>query len=194
MGAFKSEKLVHTSLTEFDGVAEDLTDHFAALGYDVTKVRTDTGTWDVSVSKGGRFKAVAGLKTALKVLLQPETDGVTVYAGIGIFGKQAAPALLGVGAIRVALLAGGAAVSVVALPLLVAQVWGLVRQARLDDEAIRLVENSIRAHERQAGIEPVAVLKPVAPQRPVTDGACPSCAEPVPPRAAFCGSCGTRLA
>ncbi|MEU5694981.1 zinc ribbon domain-containing protein [Actinosynnema sp. NPDC020468] len=195
MSAFKTEKVVITPLTEFDAVAEDVVSHFGGLGYEVEKTRTDTGVWDIGIHKGGKFKAVAGLKLALKVLLQPDTDGVVVYAGMGVFGKQAAPALLGAGAVRVALVAmGAAAATLLALPLLVTQAWGLVKQAKLDDEAVRVVEASIRSHERRAGVHqrptPIVTqrVKPAVPK-----GVCPACRGTVPTGAAFCNECGASL-
>lgn len=194
MGAFRTEKSIHTRLTRFDGVVHDIEQHFTQLGYEVDKVRTDVGMWDISIAKGGKFKAVAGLKTALKILLQPEAFGLSVYAGVGIFGKQAAPALLGAGAIRAAALAGGAVVSVVALPLLVTQVWGLVKQAKLDNEAIVVIEQSIRRHEHLDQVQPVPRVEAptVAPR--VADNACPGCRASTVPGAAFCNSCGTAIA
>jgi hypothetical protein len=63
-----------------------------------------------------------------------------VRAGAGIFGKQAAPT-------AITLLA----VWPIGVTMGLVQVWGIVREAGLDNEAVRVVELSLTRAQRLAG-------------------------------------------
>src|SRR3989442_725827 len=94
MGVFRSAKFFPISVPDLGAVAEDVTRHFAAQGYEVAKEHTIAGAWDISISKGGIFKSVLGMKTALKVEIERSGAGTQARAGIGIFGMQAIPAVI----------------------------------------------------------------------------------------------------
>ena len=49
---------------------------------------------DISITKGGLFKAVLGMKTALKVTLLPQGTEVSFEAGVGIWKQQAVPTII----------------------------------------------------------------------------------------------------
>ncbi|MCS2523166.1 hypothetical protein NXV02_03315 [Bacteroides ovatus] len=67
------------------------------MQYEQFEVQIDnllSGGVDISISKGGLFKAVLGLKSALKVSLIPKDNAIAFEAGIGIFGQQAIPTII----------------------------------------------------------------------------------------------------
>ena len=84
---------------------------------------------EVYITKGGLFKAALGLRSALKVVLLPSRDGnIEMEAGVSIFKQQLVPTL-----ITVCLFS----------PVVVAQIWGMIKQAKLDEKAIAIAERAI---------------------------------------------------
>jgi len=129
MGVFKSQKHIPIGYGSLHNVANDLMMHFRAKDFGVSGEETISGGWEVSIHKGGTLKALLGLKTALKINLEPAAGGTLVKAGIGIFGQQVVPSVF----------------TLLLRPLAVTQIWGIVKQSRLDDEAIQVVEQSLTA-------------------------------------------------
>ncbi|GIG58958.1 hypothetical protein Lfu02_33300 [Longispora fulva] len=196
MGTFRSERTYWGEVPGLDGVAADLAHHFRDKKFDVVLEDSIAGGWDISISRGRSIRAILGLKLALKVLLTPDDDTLVVTAGIGLFGRQMAPAALSVAGIRIALLAAGAtAASLVALPLIATQAWGLIRAAKLDNEAMAVV------HESISRIAPEVALRTGPPitatvSTPVVEALaetrfCTACGATTDVTARFCGSCGT---
>jgi hypothetical protein len=167
MGVFRSTQTFLLAPADLGPVAQDVMQHFRGQEFEVTSEPTISGGWDISITHGGLFKSVLGLKTALKIEIEPVTNGTQVKAGIGVFGSQIIPALLAM---------------YVAWPILIAQAWGLVQQAGLDEEALRCVENSLRAH---AGAS--------APGSPHPSGGrfCTRCGAGVSGPVRFCIECGS---
>lgn len=128
MAAFNTHKLINADSSLIPSMANKITSHFKTEGYDVDVKVSDLGTYDISLTKGGMFKAVLGLKTALKVTLKPESNVVSFDAGIGIFGQQLIPTVV---------------MLFVAWPVVLTQVWGLVQQSNLDDTALMLAESVV---------------------------------------------------
>lgn len=126
MGVFQSQKTVPVQMTDLAPVAQAVASHFQAKGFEVKSQRTDKG-WHVSVSKADTFKVVMGTKTALNVELEPKGDGTEISAGIGVFGQQS-----------------GGLGSIMAGPLMITQLWGMVQQSKLDDEALAVAEKALQ--------------------------------------------------
>jgi hypothetical protein len=118
MGVFKSERRFWTQLTELAPVAEHVSGHFRTRGFEVLAQPTATGAWDIDITRAGTFRAVSGMRTAMKVRLEPESGAVLARAGIGILGQQALPTVVSM---------------VVFWPILVTQIWGAVQASKLDD-------------------------------------------------------------
>jgi hypothetical protein len=194
VSAFKSERTYHGEIEDLTPVAADVVSHFKGQNFDVEAVHGASGTWDISIVKGKTMQAVLGLKLALKVLLVPENGVIVIHAGMGIFGRQMAPAALGLVGIRVALIgAGAAAATLIALPLLVTQAWGLVKASKLDDEAMLVVHESMLRHYADIALA-------LGPSGGETTGAlaiegrkCAECGTVAAGTAKFCGNCGTSL-
>lgn len=130
MGVFQSQKTVPVQMTDLAPVAQAVASHFQAKGFEVKSQRTDKG-WHVSVSKADTFKVVMGTKTALNVEIEPKGNGTEISAGIGVFGQQS-----------------GGLGSIMAGPLMITQLWGMVQQSKLDDEALAVAEKAL--HEASA--------------------------------------------
>ena len=128
MGTFNTHKIINAEPSLIPAMTDKITGHFRSQGYDVDVQVSELGTYDISLTKGGMFKALLGLKTALKVTLKPESDRVSFDAGIGIFGQQLIPTLI---------------MYFVAWPVLLTQLWGMVQQSNLDDTALFLAESVI---------------------------------------------------
>jgi hypothetical protein len=131
MGTFNSSRTVPHVVEDLAPVAQDLMRHFEQQDYEVTETLIPTGGVQVSIRRGGTFKAIVGLKTALNIKLVPEANGTRVEAGVGIFGQQAIPTAITL---------------LVFWPVVIAQVWNMAQEAKLDEEAIRVAEESLRAH------------------------------------------------
>lgn len=170
MGAFSSAKTIPIVVADLSPVANDLVLHFQQQGYETTSASTLTGGWDVSITKGGMFKSVIGTKTALKIEITADRNQTDVRASVGIFGLQAIPSAISL---------------LLFWPLLATQIFGLVRQSHLDEEAIACVEASLRTHGAQSA---TASSRPSRQQR-----FCVECGAANPPDAMFCAKCGVKL-
>jgi hypothetical protein len=102
--------------------------YFIAEGYDVQGDSLISGGYDISVSKGNIFKAVLGMKTALKIIVRPQGGQIFIEAGVGVFGQQAIPTIISM---------------LFFWPVLVTQIWGIIQQSNLDEKAIEIAEASI---------------------------------------------------
>jgi hypothetical protein len=188
MSMFKSERLIPVTADDLAPVAAELAEHFRQRNYEVECLQVAEGTWQVGITRGGLFKAAVGLKTALKVEVERQPFGTMVRAGTGIFGKQAVPTAI---------------TMLVAWPVLLTQAWGLIQQAGLDGEAIRVVEMSLTRGKRagqSSGGGPATGTgrttsagpeKPRPSSGPVSAPAfCTACGSKLDAAAQFCASCG----
>ncbi len=141
MGTFNSTKTFPYSVEDIAPVAQDVMDHFKDQDYEVTETNIPTGGVQVSIRKGGTFKAIIGMKTALNIKIEPVANGTTVDAGVGIFGQQAIPTAITL---------------LVFWPVIIAQVWNMAQEANLDDEALDVAEESLKAHSSKAPDEATA--------------------------------------
>jgi hypothetical protein len=131
MGTFNSSNTVPYVVEDLAPVAQDVMRHFEQQDYEVTETPIPAGGVQVSIRRGGIFKAIIGLKTALNVRIEPVANGTKVEAGVGIFGQQAIPT---------------AVTLLVFWPVILAQVWNMAQEAKLDEEALGVAEQSLKAH------------------------------------------------
>ena len=131
MGTFNSSNTVPYVVEDLAAVAQDVMRHFEQQDYEVTETPIPAGGVQVSIRRGGIFKAIIGLKTALNVRIEPVANGTKVEAGVGIFGQQAIPT---------------AVTLLVFWPVILAQVWNMAQEAKLDEEALGVAEQSLKAH------------------------------------------------
>ena len=135
MGTFNSSNTVPYVVEDLAPVAQDVMRHFESQDYEVTETPIPMGGVQVSIRRGGVFKAIIGLKTALNVRIEPQANGTKVEAGVGIFGQQAIPTAITL---------------LIFWPVLVAQVWNMAQEAKLDEEALGVAEQSLKAHSAEA--------------------------------------------
>jgi hypothetical protein len=133
MGTFNSSKTVPYVVEDLAPVAQDVMGHFESQDYEVTEAHIPTGGVQVSIRRGGTFKAIIGMKTALNIKIEPVANGTTIEAGVGIFGQQAIPTAITL---------------LVFWPVLVAQVWNMAQEAKLDEEALGVAEESLKSHSQ----------------------------------------------
>ena len=165
MGTFNTQKLLNGDPSLIPAIASRIDSSFTAEGYAVQSQTLISGSADISITKGGIFKAVLGMKTALKVTLKPQSDGILFDAGVGIFGQQVIPTMI---------------MLFVAWPVLLTQIWGLVQQSKLDDKALAIAEAVIR----KSGS--------ATPQAEIGDRFCTKCGHKVLADAVYCSFCGTK--
>ena len=134
MGTFNSSHTVPYVVEDYGPVAQDVMRHFEQQDFEVTETLIPTGGVQVSIRKGGTFKAIIGMKTALNIKIEPVANGTRVEAGVGIFGQQAIPTAITL---------------LVFWPVVIAQVWNMAQEAKLDEEAIRVAEENLKAHSEE---------------------------------------------
>ena len=167
--AFSSTRLFFADPKLIPQVADMLSIQFQAEGFTTQLNKTALVGADLSITKGGLFKSVCGMKTALKIKLMPEGQNIRAEASCGIFGQQAIPTII---------------TMFVFWPVLLTQLWGLIQQSRLDGHAMELIERDL--HELlQSNATGFSFLPP-------SDVAtCPSCGAKVTGH--FFKSCVTKI-
>ena len=169
MGTFNTHKLIPADPSLIPAMADKITGHFKSEGYDVDVKVSDLGTYDISLAKGDMFKAVLGLRTALKVTVKSEAGMVSFDAGIGVFGQQIIPALV---------------MYFVAWPVILTQVWGMAKQANLDDIALALAESVVQSPSSSAPANVGTAAESLF---------CPNCGARHASIINFCPNCGQKL-
>lgn len=174
MGTFNTTKFIPTAMRDFDPVILQAEEYFQSLGYEFSRGDSASGNY-FSISKGGIFKAVLGMKTALNVDLVPMTGGVTVTAKVGIFGQQVIPSIIS---------------AFFLWPVLLTQISGMIQQSKLDDQVVQFLEQTIRQIEVTQG----AYTGSSSPQTAGESGQfCTNCGTANPAGAKFCCGCGTKI-
>lgn len=123
---FNSSRLFYNVSPYTDRVATNVMNKLRYQGFEVDGIKMPSGDWDISIKKGNLFKAVLGLQTALKITIGNTAPHVCAKAGVGIFGQQAIPTILTV---------------CVWWPFAITQIWGLIKQYRLDETVLDTIYN-----------------------------------------------------
>lgn len=84
MGTFCTKKILYGSTALIPAIANSIREKFQNDGYEVAMDALSSGGYDISITKGNIFKAVLGMKTALKVTLLPQDNNIHFEAGVGI--------------------------------------------------------------------------------------------------------------
>ena len=133
MGTFSTKKCISSSPALIPAIAKRIEEEFRKDGYEVAMDALSSGGYDISLTKGGLFKAVLGLKSALKVTLIPAGNTIQFEAGVGIFGQQAVPTVISM---------------LYFWPVLITQIGGMVEQAKLDDKALEIAMKVVEENGR----------------------------------------------
>ena len=167
MGTFNTQKLLYGTPSLIPTISSRIQASFEAEGYEVMRQSLLNGGVEVSLTKGGVFKSVLGMKTALKIRLVPQGGNVFFDASVGIFGEQVIPTIISL---------------FFAWPVALTQIWGLIQQSQLDDRALQIAETVIMENGNSPSTMPGNSSR-----------FCPNCGNPLPEGAAFCPNCGTKL-
>lgn len=178
MGTFNTKAILNGNPSLIPAIADRLCAAFAADGYEINRDNLYNGGVDISITKGGVFKAVLGMKTALKITLIPQGNSISFEAGVGIFGQQAIPTII---------------MLFFAWPVLLTQIWGLVQQSSLDDKALAIAQ-AVISENRGGDYYSESSFQSV-PQAEITSSAkfCTNCGNPLPAAVRFCPNCGHQL-
>lgn len=165
MGVFKTSKLLHGNPSLIPLISEKIAEEFKNDEYEVTIIDLTTGGKEVSITKGGIFKAIIGMKTALKIKLVPKDNRIQFDAGVGIFGLQAIPAAIAL---------------FVTWPVILTQIWGLIQQSKLDDKALDIAEREIY-NDSSVNYQQEQYVY------------CPRDGKRIPANSEYCPYCGTKI-
>lgn len=169
MATFSTKKILYGSTSLIPTIANRIQEEFHNDGYEVSMDALSSGGYDISITKGGIFKAVLGMKTALKVTLLPQGSNIHFEAGVGIWGQQAIPTVISM---------------LFFWPVLITQIWGMVEQSKLDDKALEIAKDVICMNNH--------VGSPHSDNN-VESKFCTNCGASVPAEAKFCPECGAKL-
>ena len=128
MSRYDTKKLLKADASQIEAIAKAICTEFKNDGFEVMVDDLLSGGKDISITKGNLFKAVLGMRSALKIALTPQTDGVMFDANVGIYGQQAIPTVISM---------------FFFWPVLLTQIWGLIEQSSLDDRALAIAEQAI---------------------------------------------------
>lgn len=169
MATFSTKKILYGSPALIPTIATRIQEQFQNDGYDVAMDALSSGGYDISITKGGIFKAVLGMKTALKVTLIPQGNNIHFEAGVGIWGQQAIPTVISM---------------LFFWPVLITQIWGMVEQSKLDDKALDIAKDVLYMNNSATTSGTTA-----------TDGSkfCTACGTCNTPVSNFCSACGKPL-
>ena len=167
MATFSTKKTLYGSTSLIPTIANRIQEEFQNDGYEVSMDALSSGGYDISITKGGVFKAVLGMKTALKVTLLPLGNNISFEAGVGIWGQQAIPTIISM---------------LFFWPVLITQIWGMIEQSSLDDKALEIAEKVIA---EQGGNTMSFVSNEYC--------FCTACGTKNPIGAKFCCGCGKEL-
>lgn len=168
MGTFSTKKVLYGSISLIPIIANRIQVEFQNEGYEVALDALSSGGYDISITKGGLFKAVLGMKTALKVTLLPQGNTIHFEAGVGIWGQQAIPTVISM---------------LFFWPVLITQIWGMVEQSKLDDKALDIAKDVIYTNNNSGAVSP----------NPNGNKFCIVCGTPNSASANFCCGCGRPL-
>lgn len=173
MATYSKKKLLAAHPSQIDSIAEAIQNDFVRDGFEVNVDTLMSGGKDISITKGNLFKAVLGMRSALKVTLIPQTDGVLFDANVGIYGQQAIPTVISM---------------LFFWPVLITQIWGLVEQSSLDDRALAIAEQAIGVDSSSS-----ALASPFTSNYTGAHKFCTSCGAKLDGASKFCSNCGEKL-
>ncbi len=169
MATFSTSKVLNGDPALIPEIADHIVRNFQMEGFTAKSDSYAGGVYDISLAKGNVFKAVLGMKSALKVTLTPQGNAIHINAGVGIFGQQAIPTAI---------------TMFFFWPVLIPQIWGMVQQSQLDDKAIAIAEKVIMEKNRTSYSYDTSEQ---------STSFCTNCGNKVNGNARFCSNCGKEL-
>ena len=167
MATFSTKKILYGATPLIPTIANRISEEFQNDGYEVSMDALSSGGYDISITKVGVFKAVLGMKTALKVTLLPQGQNANFEASVGIWGQQAIPTVISM---------------LFFWPVIITQIWGMVEQAKLDDKALEIAMDVVSMN-KNSNVE-------VAAPDSLGYKFCTVCGTKNTESANFCSGCG----
>ena len=165
--AFSQTRYFNISSNLIQPIAQDVARQLRADGYQVEVTNMIGNDVQISLCKGGMFKKVVGLQTALNLAITEEGDSIKAEATVGIFGQQVIPALV---------------MFFVFWPVILTQIVGIIKQSNLDDYVMKLIERSISEQVTRGNLKNVSE----------SGVFCPNCGARIS-GGKFCAECGAKL-
>jgi hypothetical protein len=165
--AFSTNRFFPADPKWISEIAPVVEEKFKNDGYTTKAMQTGMLGADISITKGGVFKTISGMKTALKIKMTPEGNGFRAEASCGIFGLQAIPTVISM---------------LFFWPVLLTQIWGMIKQSNLDDTAMTYIEEALIAANAFGH----------KPSNSILGDFCPTCGEETN-GGNFCSNCGRNL-
>ena len=130
MGAFSTKKTLYGDAARIPQVAEQIRQAFVNEGYEV-RIEDPASGQRIFISKGGLLKAAVGARTALEITMKPDKAGnIAFKAGISVVKQQLIPTIITICFFP---------------PVVIAQVWGMIKQSKLDEKALAIAERGFYA-------------------------------------------------
>ena len=173
MAIYSKKRLLAATVAQIPQIGEAIRREFEIDDFEVNIDNLMSGGLDISITKGNLFKAILGMRSALKITLVPQMGGVLFDANVGIYGQQSIPSIISM---------------FFFWPVLITQIWGLVEQSKLDDRALE-------AAERACGLRQGAALYASVNNATNSCGSkfCIHCGARIDDTANFCPECGEKL-
>lgn len=128
---FSSSQIFWAPSELIPAIASEVAEELKCEGYETAIEELAGNKMELSICKGGIFGTITGMKTALKITFAPMGEKFKVDCKAGIFGQQAVPT-----AISMLLFS----------PVVFTQVWGLIKQSKLDNHVLNRVDAAVRRH------------------------------------------------
>lgn len=125
MSIYSKTRLFTIPSSHIHNMAEAVSNRFSMEGYEIQTTDMLNGGREVSITRGGMFRTVLGLRSSLNVTLTPQQGGIFFDAHVGIFGQTIIPMLIAY---------------FITWPVILPQIWGMVQSASLDDQALEAAE------------------------------------------------------
>ena len=164
MAIYNTRKLLSATAVQIPDMTESIRQDFLSDDYEVAVDTLLNGGCDISVTKGGLFEAVLGMRSAMKITLTPQFEGVLFDTHVGIFGQQAIPTVISM---------------FFFWPVLITQIWGMVSQSKMDERALAAAERVLNGEMTALSVKNTLF--------------CPNCGTKLTRDGLFCTYCGNKL-
>lgn len=109
-------------------IAEQIRQSFVAEGYGV-RIEDPSKGDVIYITKGGLLKTALGLRSVLKIKIQPTKDGnIDFEVGVSILKQQLVPTV-----ITMCLFSS----------VVIAQIWRMIRQSKPDEKVVAVAERAV---------------------------------------------------
>lgn len=156
MGRFESSTIINAPQEFIPVACRKIRSVFEAEGFEFTIKTESFNKTVVLITKGNLVKQAVGLKQGLEITFVPENGNISVTAKGTVIKDQAIATVVSM---------------LVAWPVLVAQIIGLINQSKLDERVIETIHSALVEYNEAKPIFCTHCGKQIRS----TDGICPEC-------------------